>query len=224
MPNFMKTVGHDSATWAGSSIQVTVGGATATWNFNSEIGGTSATGYEVIDNFVTWANAGARAWSGTVAFYWAIVEFDATGRTSLKVTSSGATPAFVVSSGLQTLMNLPGSASTTLTPTAGARSSFNVTLSVEHFSKRSLGSGGSTSAGSFFTGAQAYARRRPKVSAICTEAEAFALSESLAVSSNPRQLHSYATTLGGWLLVDCGAVKLSRKGRTFYSAAFEVSQ
>ena len=97
-------------------------------------------------------------------------------------------------------------------------------LDVKHFSRRSLGEGGVSSAGSFFTGAQAYSRRRPRVTAICDEQEAFALSEALAVSSNPRQFDHYATLLSGWLTMDLGAVRITRKNRSFYSASLEVSQ
>lgn len=218
------TAGHDSATWAGSSIAMTVGAASESWTFDAEIGGTVSNAYAVIADFVTWANAGARAWTGASTLTWAVVEFSATGRTSFAVNFTGTTPGFVVSSGLQALMNLPASASGSLTATAGARSSFNVTLNVEHFMKLALGEGGMTSAGSFFTGAQAYGRRRPDVTACCNEAEAFALTEALSVSSNPRQAHFYSTIVGGWFQVDFGKVSIRRKSRSFYNARIEVTQ
>ena len=224
MATFVMTAGHDSATWAGSSIAMTVGAASETWAFNAEIGGTVSNGYEVIDDFVTWANAGGRAWSGSIALNWSILEFSATGRTSFAVNYTGASPGYVVSSGLQTLMSIPASASGSLSATAGARSSFGVKLKIRHFMRLALGAGGMTSAGSFFTGAQAYGRRRPDVSACCGEAEAFALTDAVSVASNPRQAHHYSTVSSGWILIDFGKVKVTRKSRSFYNARIEVTQ
>ena len=224
MASFVLTTGHDSATWAGESIAMTVGGATETWAFDAEIGGSISDGYNVARTFVSWANLGARAWTGATSFGYATTSFSATGRTSFTVTPTGTSPTCVISSGLQALLNWPANPTGTITPTAGALSSFDVSLRIKHLSPRSLGSGGMTTAGSFFTGPQAVARKRPSVSAICSEAEAFAVSEAFSVTANPRRFYTYDATFGGWLLFDAGKVTLSRKSRTFYTAKIEATQ
>ena len=224
MASYVRCAGHDSATWAGSSIAMPVGASTETWSFDAVLGGTVSSVYEVVNSFVSWANNGARAWSGSVMLSWLITEFDATGRTNFAINYAGATPSYVVSSGLQTLVSLPNTATGALVASAGARSSFNVQLRVSNFSQLPIGSGGITAAGSYFTGVFSKAKRRPAVSAVCTEAETYAISEAVAVAANPRQLYHYALVLGGWVLSDLGAVKITRKSRSFYTATLEVTK
>ena len=101
--------------WKSASVDVTVGAATETY---THAGHGSA--YDLLTDFVTWANAGGRAWSGVALFTWAWAKADNTGAAVSVSVSGVASATFAPNATWQALTSMASATAATWSATDGA--------------------------------------------------------------------------------------------------------
>lgn len=210
----------DGNTWAGEEVEVTVGVDTETWEFDTEIGGTSASMYDFATSLESWFNDAGRAWTGAASLSWA-VSTRSDGQVRITFTST-ASCTLTITAGLATFTGMTTPHTGTSHVTRGTYGSCCARFAVSHWQRHDTATGGTSSSGSWTMGQQAVAPRRPTVEAVLDEAQHMALTDALRIASSPRTAHIYQTYPAGWREVHLGPVQVSRAGRVLYRATLEV--
>lgn len=230
MPAMFRIATAGSSAWAGSSLQIDdLTNPAETWSYSTELGLARASGYDFADSFVTWANAGARAWSGVVSFSWAatprlstatnwqnglVVGIDLTATAAVSWTfSSGLTAMTGISSGVATSSVSTGSSVGVQGSVAGEWWVRGATHNANRADGVVSGSGG------WLEHSTATSPARPSVEAGLTEGQVFALATAQSrIPSGRRQVHVYQESSDTWVLVSWGKTRVRRRGASLYHA------
>lgn len=185
--------------WASAAVDVTVGAATESYTHTGH-----GSAYHLINDFVTWANAGGRAWSGAALFTWSWQR--ATNRgAAVSVSVSGvASATFAPNSTWTTLTNMASATAATWSATDGAKGtacpSRGLTVAdgqgSGHWTVRRAyrfsGDGGDASAaGAIRPGVPGLFGIAPALGAIADTLDAARMRDVLAALANPRRLAVY---------------------------------
>ena len=218
---YLRVQGDGTAVWAGSTLAVTNGSGTDTWTFNTQFGLPRASAYDVVADFVTWHNDGARPWTGVATTSWAVGTTTAQGKVQVTLASDVSTT-WNGSADLLTLMDWTNATATSIgNGTAGAFGTVDVQLSVRNYIEHDKSAGVFSISNSWINGSGQFATRRPLVSGFLTELESLAMSDALKSAATPRQAVVYEKHGAAFRVLDLGDVTLNR-GRDLYSVDLAV--
>lgn len=203
--------------WTSATLQVNAGGfGTDTFTPATD----NATAYAVQQEFITWGNAGARPWTGSVTFTGAVLE-TLNPWLGIELVSS-VSVTWTANADMQTLMGFPASlASVSFKSTSGVLSSVDCIIAVRNWAQRVDGAGPHSKVGAWAINSQALSLHMPAIDLLMTEAEDGALRDALRDSSDPRTAHLYRVPTDEWVSVSLGPAVPTKSGADFYRATLQ---
>ncbi len=198
--------------WTSASIALTVDGNPAeTYTHAGQ-----ASAYYACEDFATWANDGARAWSGGGVFYWTWAKGDNCGAKITLVSSGFSSVSWAPNATWSNLLLQSSGSAATLTASNGAAGtacpskgngdgSYPAFWSVRGALQFSGASGDASAAQAIRPFVPGLAGTSPKISAKGDVLDAARLTSVAASASNPRRLRVYQGYSSSWLELAAGA-------------------
>ena len=213
-----KGVAISVAGWASASLQVVTGFGNATWVPSTDI----MTALEASDELEAWLNDAARPWSGGISYTLSIREDRHPWLGLTLLATVGST--YNADAELRALLDWPVVQQGLLSiyTVTGIPSTVDCVTDVGDWTPRVVGPGGFARAGAFVVDSQVYSLRLPSIEALCDEAQAAALGEALAASSDPRTAQVWRHATQEWVSICLGRVDRSRAQMPIYRVTMEA--
>mgnify|MGYP005819571587 FL=1 len=214
------------STLAGGEIEVTAGADAETWAYDTEINATSATLPEIRDSFITWANAGGRAWTGVYTFTGSIVSVASHGPgLGLEVVAS-ASVTLTFNATARAVLNYGGSlveTGATFTSNAAVPGTLYAPLILLRWLALPPGEGTVSGNGSWRNAQPSHSKQIPGISGVINEQELSRLNDIIATAYSPRTAEFYQPAQSAWRKVIVGDLRVTRVNSSFYDLTVEAA-
>ena len=220
---------RDGYTWAGCTMGVTIApDPIETWSYDTDLNTLTASGVDIATSFVTWANDGARAWTGAASFSWEAVPYDVAaykdafgaGITVTCTVSATWTPGGDTAALMGWISVVGGTELVSDTAIVG---SVGGNWGVMAYENAPRPKGIVSNAGGYTTTGAKTAPKRPTVEAVLGETQVIALSDArMLIRGGRRQVHFWQDYKSKWRLLDTGRINTGRVGPNLYRVRPQV--